>query len=157
MPDVIRQITYSDGDFTVRTIRNESQPVFKEIEPIPYKRLIDEYSLEKDKTVWEKLWFVIMHAPKLINIGYNIVKIIIAFNNFKKGIYMNNDKKTTVIGIIKMVVGALIAVLAIFGVKLPPDSSEVVIAAIVAVYTTIDMFLAFFTNKQDKEPEVNKQ
>jgi len=126
---------------------------FKNYEPVPYKALVDEYSLEKDKTIWEKLWFVLTHAPKLINIGYNIVKITVTFNNMMKGVFMNNDKKATVIGIIKMAIGVIISLLAIFGVKLPPDTAEMVIGAIVAVYTTVDMILAYLTNKPDEKKE----
>lgn len=63
----------------------------------------------------------------------------------------NNDKKTTRAGWIQLIIGILVSVVTMFGLDIPNEIKDQLIAGVVALVAVINFYIAKLTNKKDDE------
>lgn len=110
--------------------------------PAEYKSLFEEISID-EPSIWEMMWFLITKAPKLV---YLLVKILLLLEDLK----MNKDKITNITAVITAIIGAIVTVIALFGITIPPEVVNVGIGTIVAIATAVLTVLQYYTGKSTK-------
>ena len=60
---------------------------------------------------------------------------------------MNNDTKTTVLGVVK----AVLLLLTIFGVNITPQASDIIVTTAVSIYAAVEVIQSWFINKEKKD------
>jgi len=85
------------------------------------------------------VWKILKSPIKTIKAIYYFVTII-------KDIKMSKDLKTTITAIIK----AVLIVLGIFGINVSPESSQVIMTAILSIYALIEIIQGWFTKDKEK-------
>ena len=144
MSKEVAKIHHSPGRFpkVEYKIREAPKELVAVHVPVGYKPLFEELK-EEELSFLEKVWFVIKSAPKLISIIYKILKLIQVMK-------MNSDKKTTFIATIKVILGIVVTVLALFGLNIDNRVVEALIAIAASGYFIFSWLQGLFTNKADK-------
>lgn len=114
------------------------------------KNTLTDKLIERDSgmNTFQKAIYLIINFPKIIDILFLFISLI-------KGFSMNNDKKTSMIGLVKIIFGVLTLILGYFKISVPDGLLDATIDTVMffttgAGYLLFSFIQAFFTNKKDK-------
>jgi hypothetical protein len=127
----------------------ELQPVSERQRPQKLEERPIEFSL------WERITLGIDAGIDKIKQGWQITRFIAMALpltvKLKVGLDMNNDKKTTVLGWLKGIVGALATVFLADKVADPSGFSQMIVVAVGSVWAVVEVVQGIFTNKPEKK------
>lgn len=116
-----------------------------------YKPLIDAIDVSEKNTL-QKILYILKVLPKSIIYLYRLIILLNKIQGIKE---MNTDKKTNIIGLIKIIFGMLALILGYFKISIPEGMLDATIETVTffvtgAGYLLFSYIQAFFTNKKDK-------
>ena len=149
-PKIESHIIFNPGHTFVRSERK----VPMQLEVPEVDRSLIEEMLEEKPGFWDKVWFVIKNAPKLIEI------IFFIFQLKDRVTGMNNDKKTSVFSYVQAGLLIILGVMWFLGI-IPTDSTvmqdlmkQTDWAGLLGIVSgVLYAVVGHFTNKPDKDAE----
>lgn len=124
--------------------------MINKLQPVDYAIL--EYYIQQEQNkknnILSILWWLIKASPKVVKIISQIIKLIGVLK-------MNNDKKTTFLATVKVVMGIIAMALSLFGFNIPEDVNQALIGIAGAGYLVFSWIQGFFTNKKYDDDEKN--
>lgn len=103
-----------------------------------------------DLTFWENLYIFIQaikKAPKILKLILQLIRIYLRVKEMKK---KSNDEKTTIAGIVKMVIAFIVSIVnLIWGADIPADIQSTAVSVAVGLWGLIEYFSGKWTNNND--------
>lgn len=136
----MKRLEYAEGDFKKINIRDSVAGKAYNYNTVKF--LAEEIEKREDSiSVWQIVWWLITKSPRIIRIIYYLIQL-------SEEHKMNNDTKTTIIGIIK----AVIMVVALFGVQISPEMTNTILSVATGIYAIATAIGGYFTNKKTPTP-----